>query len=59
MCDFSSKKIADAPMIYIHDTYKGVRYQNRVKRKRVHFGRNFWKIFKYNDFGLNFLEKGS
>ena len=33
-------------------------YQNRVKRViGVYFWRNFWKIFKSEDFGFEFLEK--
>ena len=33
-----------------------VGYQNRVKRMRgVHFWRNFWKIFKNEEFGLKFF----
>ena len=36
-----------------------VAYQNMVNRVcGVHFWRNFWKIFKNEDFGFNFFEKG-
>ena len=36
-----------------------VGYQNRVKRViGVHFWKNFWKIFKNEDFGFDIFEQG-